>query len=142
MAVRKAEAVWQGTLKEGGGSLKLGSGAWEGPYDYRSRFEEGDLTNPEELIGAAHAGCFAMFLSAQLSGAGFPPSRVHATANVTLGRDDVGPVITGIVIDVDAEVPGVDQATFDEKVVVSKANCPISRALASVPMTVNATLKK
>lgn len=141
MAVRKAEAIWSGTLREGGGTFKVGSGTVEGPYTFKSRFEDDvTKTNPEELIGAAHAGCYAMFLSAQLTNAGFPPTRVHATAEVSFGRDDVGPVIESITLNVEAQAPGVSQEKFDELAQVSKANCPISRALASVPLTLNAKL--
>ncbi len=129
MAVRKAEAVWEGTLREGKGTMKAGSGAFEGAYSYSSRFEEGAGTNPEEMIGAAHAGCFSMFLSAQLTNAGFPPKRIHTTATVYL---EAGPTITRIDLDSEAEVPGVDQKTFDELAATSKANCPVSKALASV----------
>ncbi len=138
MAVRKSEAVWQGTLKEGRGTMKLGSGAYEGAYTYASRFEEGPGTNPEELIGAAHAGCFSMFLAAQLTNAGFPPKSIHTTATVHLGQ---GPTINKIELDSEAEVPGVDQNTFMELAEKSKANCPVSKALASVPeVTMNIRL--
>jgi osmotically inducible protein OsmC len=139
MAVSKAEAIWEGTLKEGSGTMKVGSGFVQGPYTFASRFE-GDAkgTNPEELIGAAHAGCFSMFLSAQLTRAGFAPKSIHTTATVHLTD---GPTISLIELVCEAEVPGVDQNTFDEKVAVSKAGCPVSKALASVEMKVTATLK-
>ncbi len=130
MAVRKAEAVWEGTLREGRGMMKLGSGAYEGAYTYASRFEEAPGTNPEELIGAAHAGCFSMFLGAQLTTAGFPARRIHTTATVHL---EAGPTITKIELDSEAEVPDIDQNTFMELAEKSKANCPVSKALASVP---------
>jgi len=129
MAVRNAEAVWQGTLKEGAGTMKLGSGAYEGPFSYASRFEEGPGTNPEELIGAAHAGCFSMFLSALLTNAGYTPTRVHTTAKVHLGA---GPAITLIELNTEAEVPGLDADTFQEKATAAKAGCPVSKALAGV----------
>ena len=141
MAIRKAEAIWNGTLKEGSGTFKGGSGALAGGYTYKTRFEEDNSqTNPEELIGAAHAGCSAMFLSAQLTGANFPPERVTATALVDFGRDDKGPLINGITLNVEAKVPGVTQEKFDELAQKSKEGCPISRALASVPITLNAKL--
>ncbi len=129
MAVRNAEAVWQGTLKEGAGTMKLGSGAYEGPFSYASRFEEGPGTNPEELIGAAHAGCFSMFLSALLTNAGYTPTRVHTTAKVHLGA---GPAITLIELNTEAEVPNLDENTFQEKAAAAKAGCPVSKALAGV----------
>lgn len=138
MAVRKSEAVWEGTLKEGKGTMKLGSGAYEGEYTWASRFAEGQGTNPEELIGAAHAGCFSMFLSAQLTNAGFPPNRIYTTATVHLTD---GPTISKIELNSEAEVPGVDQKTFMELAEKSKANCPVSKALASVPeITMNIKL--
>ena len=139
MAVSKASARWTGTLKEGSGSVKGGNGFFEAPFSFLSRFE-GDKkgTNPEELIGAAHAGCFSMFLAAQLTNAGKPPKSVDTSATVTLGD---GPTITNIVLDTVAVVPGVDQATFDEKVAFSKKNCPVSKALAAVAdIQVNAKL--
>lgn len=142
MALRNAEAIWKGTLREGEGSVKGGSGIFEVPYSFKSRFEEeGGKSNPEELVGAAHAGCYAMFLSAQLTTAGFPPVQVHTKADVSLSRDDKGPVIDGITLTVNAEVPGVSEEQFQELVQKSKELCPISRALAAVPITVNATLK-
>jgi lipoyl-dependent peroxiredoxin len=139
MAVSKASARWTGTLKEGSGSVKGGNGFFEAPFTFASRFE-GDKkgTTPEELIGAAQAGCFSMFLAAQLTNAGKPPKSIDANATVTLGE---GPTVTKIELDVAAVVPGLDQATFDEKVAFSKANCPISKALASVgSITVTAKL--
>lgn len=141
MAIRKAEAVWNGTLKEGSGTFKGGSGALAGGYTFKTRFEDDQSqTNPEELIGAAHAGCYAMFLSAQLTNAGTPPESVTATAEVDFGRDDKGPVINGITLHVEARVPGVTQEKFDELAQKSKEGCPISRALAAVPITLNAKL--
>ncbi len=141
MALRNAEAVWKGTLREGEGTVKAGSGTFDLPYSFKSRFEEeGGKSNPEELVGAAHAGCYAMFLAAQLTTAGFTPTQVYAKADVSLGRDDKGPLIEGIVLTVEAQVPGVSQEQFDELAQKSKEGCPISRALASVPITLNATL--
>jgi lipoyl-dependent peroxiredoxin len=132
MAIRKAEASWKGTLKEGSGKMRAGSGAFDIPFTFSTRFENEPGTNPEELIGAALAGCFSMFLSAQLTDAGFPPTRVHTDSDVHLGRDDIGPLIEKLVLTTEADVPGVDQAKFDELVAVSKQNCPISRALRAV----------
>jgi osmotically inducible protein OsmC len=143
MAIRKAETTWTGPLEEGKGEMKVGSGAFDVPFSFGTRFGDDPGTNPEELVGAAHAGCFSMFLSAQLTNAGFAPERIHTTAEVHFGRDDTGPVIEKIVLTTIAEVPGVDRALFDEKVEVSKKNCPISRALAGVAeVTVDATLKR
>ncbi|MCX6018443.1 MAG: OsmC family peroxiredoxin [Chloroflexi bacterium] len=138
MAVSKAEATWEGTLKEGAGSMKVGSGFFEGPFTYASRFE-GDTkaTNPEELIGAAHAGCFSMFLSALLTRAGFTPTRIQTTATVHLTD---GPTISLIELNCTAVIPGIDQATFDEKVAAAKANCPVSKALSAVELKLTATL--
>jgi lipoyl-dependent peroxiredoxin len=139
MAVRSANAVWKGTLKEGSGHLKLGSGRYEGPYTYASRFEEAeDGTNPEELIGAAHAGCFSMFLAALLTNNDLTATRIETTAKVHLGA---GPTINKIELNCEAEVPGIDQAKFDELAAEAKANCPVSKALAAVDeIVLNATL--
>lgn len=138
MAVRNAEAVWQGSLKEGQGQVKLGSGAFEGAYSFNSRFENGTGINPEELIGAAHAGCFTMALSAGLGKAGITPTRLHTTAKVHLGMGEGGPSITQIDLEVEGEVPGIDAATFTEHAETAKKGCPVSRALAGVP-TINLT---
>ncbi len=140
MAVSKASATWNGTLKEGNGSVKSGNGAFEAPFTFASRFEgSGKGTNPEELIGAAHAGCFSMFLAAQLTKEGKPPTSINTTATVTLGD---GPTVTKIELVTEAVVPGADEALFNEKVAFSKANCPISKALAAIPeVVINATLK-
>jgi osmotically inducible protein OsmC len=138
MAVRKADAVWNGTLKEGSGTMKFAD--YEGPFTFASRFEEGKGTNPEELVGAAHAGCYSMFLSAQLTAAEYPPKSVKTTATVHLGRDDSGPLITLIELDVTAEVPGIDAEKFDEIAEKSKAGCPVSRALAATNIELKTTL--
>jgi osmotically inducible protein OsmC len=129
MAVRKANAVWKGTLREGAGTMRLGSGAYEGPFTYASRFEEGPGTNPEELIGAAHAGCFSMFLSALLTKAGFTATSIETTATVHLGA---GPAITDIELDSRISVPGLDDARLQELAAEAKAGCPVSKALAGV----------
>lgn len=132
MAVRGAEATWTGTLKEGNGSMKLGSGLFEGPYTYASRFEEGKGTNPEELIGAAQAGCFSMFLASLLTNNGFAPERVHTTASVHLGA---GPTITRIELVTRATVPNISADDFARYAAEAKANCPVSKALAAVEET-------
>lgn len=135
MAVRHAEAVWQGTLKEGSGEMKFSN--YEGPYTWASRFAEGKGTNPEELLGAAHAGCYSMFLSALLTNAGYKPNSIETKATVHLGD---GPTIHTIELDTRAEVPGLDDATLQEKAAEAKQKCPVSKALASVDIKLNATL--
>ena len=140
MPTRNAEAEWRGNLTEGKGSVKLGSGAFEGPYDWRSRSADGPGTNPEELIGAAHAGCFSMALSAQLTQAGTPPTRIHTTARVQLDKVDSGFAITRIELTTEAEVPGIDAAAFQEKANAAKAGCPVSKALAGTEIHLTATL--
>lgn len=140
MTVRNAEAVWEGNLQKGNGTMKFGSGAFEGAYSFASRFEEGTGTNPEELIGAAHAGCFSMFLSAVLSKAGFVPDRIQTTAAVHLEQVDGAPWITKIHLTCEAHVPNVDEKTFSEQVDASKKGCPVSKALAGVEISVDATL--
>lgn len=137
MAVRSAEAIWEGTLKEGAGVVKVQSGVLDAPYTYVSRFEEGKGTNPEELIGAAHAGCFSMFLSALLTNNGMTPTRVQTTAKVHL---EAGPTITRIELDCTATVPGLDDAKLQELAAQAKANCPVSKALTGVDIQLTATL--
>lgn len=140
MAIAKARAQWSGTLKEGSGTMAGASGHLEAPFTFATRFTgAAGGTTPEELIGAAHAGCFSMFLAAQLTTAGHPPQRIDTSATVHLGD---GPTVTKIELDTVAVVPGVSRALFDEKVAFSKQNCPISKALASVPeLVLKATLK-
>lgn len=141
MAVRTSEAEWRGNLREGAGRVKLGSGAYEGSYTFVSRFEEGKGTNPEELIAAAHAGCYSMALSAGLSKAGHPPTRVHTVAKVHLEKVGEGFGITRIELECDAEVPGIDRAAFQEQAEGAKKGCPVSKALAAVEITLKATLQ-
>ena len=139
MAVSKASAKWTGNLKDGSGSMKGGTGFFDAPFTFLSRFENGkNGTNPEELIGAAQAGCFSMFLAAQLSAAGHAPTSIETSATVTLGD---GPAISKIELETTAVVPGASKELFDEKVAFSKANCPISKALSGIPeFTIKATL--
>ena len=139
MAVRVSTAEWKGTLKAGGGTMKLGSGAYEGPFTFASRFESGKGTNPEELIGAAHAGCFSMFLSALLSDAGFTPTRITTTATVHL---DEGPKITLIELVTEAVVPNLSEEVFQKHAEAAKKGCPVSMALAGPKITLNAKLLK
>jgi osmotically inducible protein OsmC len=142
MATREANAHWNGSLKEGSGEMALGSGSYKGPYSFVSRFESGNGTNPEELIGAAHAGCFSMALSAGLGRAGITPKSIRTNAKVHLGATDAGPTITRIDLDVEGDVPGIDQATFEQHAEAAKNNCVVSRALAGVQnITLNARLQ-
>ena len=140
MATRTAEAVWEGNLREGRGRVKLGSGAYEGAYSFRSRFEEGPGTNPEELIGAAHAGCFSMALSAGLTKAGLTAKRIRTTAQVHLEKVGEGFKITRIQLDTEADVPKLDRTAFLEHAEAAKKNCPVSLALAGVDISLNARL--
>lgn len=140
MPIRKAEAEWKGGLKDGKGNLKLGSGAFEGPYSFRDRFEDGTNTNPEELIGAAHAGCFSMALSADLTAAGKPPERIHTVASVTLEKEADGFAITKIDLVTEAKVPGLTAAEFQQRAEGAKKNCPVSKALAGTQIMLKATL--
>ena len=140
MPVRNAEAEWNGSLREGSGSMKLGSGAFEGAYSFPSRFESGNGTNPEELIGAAHAGCYSMALTAGLGRAGFEPQRVQTSAKVHLERNDAGFSITTIELDTEAKVPGIDAETFQQHAEEAKQNCPVSKALTGVEIKLNARL--
>ncbi|NYZ14079.1 OsmC family protein [Azospirillum sp. RWY-5-1] len=140
MPMRRSEAEWTGSLREGGGRMKLGSGAYEGAYSFPSRFENGQGTNPEELIAAAHAGCFSMALSAALTKAGFTPERIHTTASVHLEADGGGFAITRIELVTEASVPGIDDAGFQQQAEGAKANCPVSKALAGTKISLQATL--
>lgn len=137
MAIRESSAIWKGNLTEGNGSMRLGSGAYEGAFSRSSRFEDGPGTNPEELIGAAHAGCFSMYLSLILSKAGHVPTRIDTTAKVHLGE---GPKITLIELSTVGEVPGIDEKTFVDFAVQAKKGCPVSQALAAVEMNLTARL--
>ena len=141
MPTRKAEAEWQGNLAQGSGQLKVGSGAFEGPYSFKSRFEEGEAaTNPEELLGAAHAGCFTMALTAGLSRAGITPKRIHTEARVKLEKVGEAFTITQIELETEAEIPGVDDATLQKYAQDAKQNCPLSKALAATQISMNAKL--
>lgn len=129
MPIHYADAQWKGTLKEGSGRLKLESGLFEGPYTWADRFADGGGTNPEELIGAAHASCYAMFLSAILTRNDVPPTRIDARSSVHLGD---GPTIIRIVLDVKAVIPGLDETTFQTYAEEAKEKCPVSKALMAV----------
>jgi lipoyl-dependent peroxiredoxin len=141
MPKRTANAVWNGSLEEGNGTMRMRSGSYEGPYTFQSRFKEGEGTNPEELIAAAHAGCFSMALSGDLGRAGYEPETVETTATVHLEMGDGPPTVARIVLDTQARVPGIEAGEFQELAEGAKKNCPISRALAAVPaIEVNAEL--
>ena len=140
MPERTATARWEGGLQQGKGTVRLGSSAFEGQFSFSSRFEEGAGTNPEELIGAAHAGCFSMALSAGLDRAGHAPNSVDTTARVHLERADSGFRISRIDLTTTADVPGIDADAFQEQAETAKANCPVSRALADVDIRLDARL--
>ena len=141
MAIRKAEAVWQGSLREGSGELTLESGAFRGPYTFHSRFEQGKETNPEELLGAAHAGCFTMALTALLARQRLAPTRIHTTASVHLEQAPGGFAIPRIELRTRATVPGLDASQFAALAADAKLNCPVSKALAGVEITLDAELE-
>ena len=138
MAVRKAQALWEGSLREGHGVMKFGT--FEGPFTFASRFEEGSGTNPEELIGAAHAGCFSMALSADLGRAGYTPQRIQTQATVTLGTVEGKARIISIHLDCQAQVQGIDPDTFARIADGTKDGCPVSAALGDVLVTLEAKL--
>jgi osmotically inducible protein OsmC len=140
MAIRTGTGVWRGDLRSGQGTVALGSGAFRGPYSFPSRFEEGAGTNPEELMAAAHAGCYAMALSNLLATAGFTPTEVTVEAKVHLGKDDRGAAITKIELHCRAAVPGLDAATFSSHAEAAKVGCPVSKALAATPIELDAAL--
>jgi lipoyl-dependent peroxiredoxin len=133
MAARKGSAEWKGGVKSGAGTVRVGDGVFEGNYSFASRFEEGEGTNPEELIAAAHAACFAMALSSGLEKGGNPPDSIKAEAGVQLRFVDGAPTIAQIDLDVVGSVPGLDQDGFQAAAAEAKAACPVSRALAGVP---------
>ena len=139
MAIRTSSAQWKGSLKDGAGTMKLGSGAYEGPFTFASRFETGPGTNPEELLGAAHAGCFSMFLSALLTTAGFTPRSIYTTATVHL---DAGPKITLIELNTEADVPDLSEEAFMGYAETAKKDCPVSKALAGPEIKLKAKLVK
>lgn len=140
MPTRKANAVWNGDLKGGKGTMKMDSGSYEGPYSFSSRFEDGKGTNPEELIAAAHAGCYSMALSAGLGKAGYDPKSVETRADVKLEKVGDGFKITTITLNTKATIPEIDEDTFMEHANGAKENCPVSQALAGVEIKLNAEL--
>jgi osmotically inducible protein OsmC len=140
MLYRKANAVWEGTLKKGAGRMKLGSSSWEGEYSFSSRFESGDGTNPEELVGAALAGCFSMALSAELEGGGYPPEIIRTDAEVGLDKTGGGFSIGTIKLLTTAVVPGISEKDFADIAAKAKSGCPVSKALAGVKIELEAEL--
>jgi lipoyl-dependent peroxiredoxin len=140
MPTRNAEAQWEGDLKGGRGQVSLGSGAYQGPYSFQSRFESGTGTNPEELVAAAHAGCFSMALSHALAQAGHPAKRVHTTAKVHLEKQPEGFAIPKIELVTEGNVPGIDAEEFQRQAEQAKKNCPISKLLTGAEITLQAKL--
>ncbi len=143
MVTRSSEAEWQGDLNAGRGMIKFGSGAYQGPYTFKARIDPGKPatgTNPEELIAAAHAGCFTMALSAELTKAGHPPRRLHTTARVQLDKVPAGFEITRIELETEGDVPGIEPAKFQELAEGAKRGCPVSKALAGPKIELKATL--
>jgi len=139
MAIRKAKSIWEGTLKEGKGSMNFGG--YSGPFTFVSRFEEGKGTNPEELVGAAHSGCYSMFLAALISGEGLTPESVETEAVVTLGKDEAGPCITNITLNNVVKCAGLSQEKFSELAQAAKEKCPISRLYAGSTATIELNAK-
>ncbi len=142
MLIRTAEALWEGNLKQGKGKMKLGSGAFEGTYSFGSRFEHAPGTNPEELIGAAHAGCFSMALSLILEQAGYKVDRIHTKARVSLDKVGEGFRITTIDLDTEGAVPGIDEKKFKDAAEAAKKGCPVSMALTGVEIRLAAKLER
>ncbi len=140
MPTRNAHARWEGRLEKGRGTVRLGSGAFEGAYSFTSRFESGAGTNPEELLGAAHAGCFAQYLSLLLGKAGYTPDAIEVEANVTIEEVSGHPTITASELRCKAKVPGLDEATFHTYAEAAKADCPVSKALSGTKIALEARL--
>jgi osmotically inducible protein OsmC len=141
MPVRTANARWEGSLTEGKGTMRLGGGAFEGAYSFASRFEEGEGTNPEELIGAAHAGCFSMALSGALGRAGHDPESIETSARVHIDKQDAGFTITRIELRTAVSAPGLSEEDFQTQAEQAKADCPVSRALTGVEIELEAELR-
>ena len=141
MPVRKSSAIWEGDLPHGKGKMKLGSGAYEGSYTFSSRFEEGKGSNPEELIGAAHAGCFSMAFANILAKAGYTPTKINTIAEVILSKVGEGFQITQINLKCEADVPDIEKDEFIKHAENAKVNCPVSQALKAVEINLEANLK-
>ncbi len=142
MPVRMSEAVWEGNLKDGKGTMRLGSGAWQGSYSFASRFQEAGGTNPEELIGAAHAGCYSMALSHGMAQAGHTPTRVRTSARVHLEKSGEGFRISQIDLNCEAAVPGLSQEDFLKFAEDAKQNCPVSKLVTGARVNLDAKLVK
>lgn len=140
--IRHAEAQWNGSIREGNGHVKVETGALDSPYSFKSRFEGGGETNPEELLGAAHAACFSMALSGVLTKEGHPPKSIHTTAAVHINPVPGGFGITLIELETVGEVPGIDAPAFDAAAASAKAGCPLSKALAAVEIHLKTTFKQ
>ena len=143
MPIRTSEATWRGGLRDGNGEMALGSGSWRGEYSFRSRFRDDEPTrsNPEELIAAGHAGCFSLALANNLESEGYDPERVHTTAECHLEmRDDEGPTITRIDLETEGTVPEISEPEFRDIADDAKVNCPVSRALSGVEITLEASV--
>ncbi|MCP4631677.1 MAG: OsmC family protein [candidate division Zixibacteria bacterium] len=140
MPIRRANAVWNGNLKDGNGKLSLGSGAFEGNYSFLSRFDNGTGTNPEELIGAAHAGCFSMAFSHMLAENGFEPKSVSTKAEVKFEKEESGFVIKQITLITEADIPNIDETKFLKFAEDAKNGCPVSKALKAVDIKLEAKL--
>lgn len=140
MSERSSTAVWEGDISSGTGTMTIGSGAWVGPYSFKSRFEDGAGTNPEELIAAAHAGCYSMALSGALTRAGNPPQKIETKAKVDLKKEESGFRITNIHLSTVVAAPGIEEAKFQELAETAKKNCPVSKALAGAEISLEARL--
>ncbi len=141
MPTRTATAEWKGSLRDGSGAMKMESGSYEGPFSFQSRFKEGEGTNPEELIGSAHAGCYSMQLSGELGGRGITPESVQTEARVEVSKTEGGFSITKIDLVTKVRAPGLDESTFQEAAEAAKVNCPVSRALQAVDISLDASLE-
>jgi osmotically inducible protein OsmC len=142
MPIRQSEGIWEGTLKTGQGKMRIGTGGFEVDYSFPSRFDNGIGTNPEELLGAAHAGCYSMALSQLIAKAGFTPKNIHTRAKVHLDQSVKGLAISRMELDTTADVPGMDEKTFLKQAQEAKINCPVSRALAGVDISLEAKLER
>jgi lipoyl-dependent peroxiredoxin len=141
MPTRNAHAEWNGSIGEGSGTMALGSGAFEGKYSFKSRMEDGPGTNPEELIGAAHAGCFSMALSVVLGAEGHEPESIKTDAKVRFDKEGDGFAITSVALTTRAKVPGIDNDAFVKAAEAAKANCPVSKALTGTEISLDAALE-
>ena len=140
MPERSSTAVWDGDIQSGNGTMTIGSGAWTGPFSFKSRFEDGKGTNPEELIAAAHAGCYSMALSGALTKAGSPPKKIETKAKVELRKEEAGFRIAKIHLSTTATIPGIDNAKFLEIAETAKKNCPVSKVLSGAEISLDAKL--